>query len=179
MKMVKRSLIAIAVLALIATSVHATGLDYNEGGKIKRDSGWPWEYIALDICTIPVYMDVGMYVEVKECSKQEILLTQVPCPDGRKFPCYCGCDDIEIRANFAAWVGVKKGDVPDGSPIKSWETYIVQGGGDEGLYPLAPSVGGAYDKITICVEAWETKIWEAGPNDKLKVADVVVTVKPQ
>jgi hypothetical protein len=167
MKMVKRTLIAIAVVALLATTVPAK--DVNEGGKIKRDSGWPMEYIALDICTIPIYMDVGMYVQVFECEKREIILVQVDCPEGRAFPCYSDCEEVEVRANFAAVFGTKLAK-SEGSPITNWTSYFD---GDNTILGT-----GEYEKITVCVDAWETSIWNATPGDKVKVGELTLTVKP-
>ena len=97
--MVKRSLIAIAVLAILATSVQA--LDYDDNGKIKRDGSWPTVYVALDLCTMPVVMDVGMYVQIFECEKRIIKLVQVDCADN-DYAEENGCenrDQPRIRGN--------------------------------------------------------------------------------
>jgi hypothetical protein len=171
MKMVKRMLIAIAVVALVATSAQADIVDPG-GGKIKQDSSWPTEYIALDLCTMDVLMDVGMYVQIKDCSKREIKLVQVTCPEGRKFPCYSDCEDIEVRANFAAVLGLKLAK-SDPSPIKSWEAYF------DGENTVDSDELGVYKKLTVCVDAWESEIWTASPGDKVKVGELTVTVKPQ
>jgi hypothetical protein len=180
MKMVKRMLIAIAVLAFVATSVQA--LDYpsddpnytGPDATIKRDDSWPTEYIALELCDIPVLMDVGMYVQVKECDKRKIVLKQVTCTSIGKgkddFPCYEGCDsDVEVRANFAAVLSTKLTKA-EGSPIKDWEASIDD--------PLIPG-DGVYKKVTVCVKAWKTEIWNAGPGDEVKVGTVTLMVKPQ
>jgi hypothetical protein len=58
MKMVKKCMIAVAVAALMVTTVRAGD------PAIKRDGDWPWTYKAIDLCTIPVYMDVGHYVQL-------------------------------------------------------------------------------------------------------------------
>jgi hypothetical protein len=171
MKMVKRMLIAIAVVALVATSVQADVVD-PDGGKIKQDSSWPTEYIALDLCTMPVLMDVGMYVQVKDCHKREIKLVQVDCADigQSKFPCYKDCEEIEVRANFAAVLGTKLAKA-DPSPIKSWKAYFD---GDN----TVPG-DGVYKKLTVCVDAWESQIWTAALGDKVNVGTLTITVKPQ
>lgn len=168
--MVKRMLIAIAVVALVATSVQAVDAP---AGSIKKDASWPTEYIALDLCEIPVVMDVGMYVQVKDCSKRKIKLVQVECDSigkAGKFPCYADCEDIEVRANFAAVLGLKLTKA-DPSPIKSWEAYFD---GDN----TVPG-DGVYKKLTVCVNAWESEIWTAAPGDEVAVGKVTVTVKPQ
>jgi hypothetical protein len=164
MKMVKRTLIAIAVVGILATSVQAVD------PYIKQDVGWPVQYVALDLCTMPVVMDVGMYVQLKECEKRIIKLVQVDCPEGRAFPCYSDCDDFEVRANFAAVFGTKLTKA-SGSPVKNWEAYFD---GDSTI----PG-DGVYHKLTVCVDAWETEIWTAGPGDEVNVGTLTITVKPQ
>jgi hypothetical protein len=169
MKMVKRSLIAIAVLAILATSVQA--LDYDDNGKIKRDGSWPTVYVALDLCTMPVVMDVGMYVQIFECEKRIIKLVQVDCADigSDKFPCYLDCEEFDIRANFTAVLGTKLTKA-EGSPIKDWEAYYD---GED----TVPG-DGVYYKRTVCVKAWDTEIWTAGPGDEVAVGSLTITVKP-
>ena len=163
---------AIAVVALIATSVQAAD------PYIKKDSGWPTVYVALPICDIPVIMDVGMYVQLKECNKREIKLTQVDCPEGRKFPCYTGCDtEVQIRANFLAEVSLKfNEDSSVAGKIKKSLPYF-----NNDVTQLTESIpaDGVYKKITVCLDAWETVIWEIGPGDKVKVGTVSVLVRPQ
>jgi hypothetical protein len=172
MKMVKRMLIAIAVVALVATSVQA-GINDVQNGKLKQDDAWPTEYIALDLCTIPVVMDVGMYIQIKDCNKKKIKLVQVNCDDigkSGKFPCYYDCEEIEVRANFAAVLGLKKAKT-DPSPLKDWEAYFD---GDN----TVPGDGEPH-KINICVKAWSAEIWKAQPDDEVPAGSVTVTVKPQ
>ena len=83
----KRTLIAIAVLAFLATSVHAAIEDpyyFTAGshGAIKIDGKenptirWPYKivYDELVVCNIPIKMKVGMFVQVKDCKKKKIIL---------------------------------------------------------------------------------------------------------
>jgi hypothetical protein len=178
MKMVKRMLIAIAVVALAASSVQA--FDYPEdsnqplNGKVKKDDGWPFEYVAVDLCEIPVFMDVGMYVQVLECEKRKIVLKQGDCVELGKttddFPCYKGCDsEVQVRANFAAVLGTKLSKATD-SPITEWSASIDD--------PLIPG-DGVYKKVEVCVLAWKTEIWRSNPGDEVEVGSVYLTVKPQ
>jgi hypothetical protein len=174
MKMVKRILIAIAVVAFMATSVQALDVpdtddpNYSPVGHIKKDGSWPMVYVALDLCEIPVYMDVGMYVQIKDCSKKKIELKQETCPDGRKFPCYTGCTDISARSNFAAILDTKLKDKV--SWVKKWDDYF------DGPDTLVGS--GDWEDTKVCVDAWEAEIWASKPNDKVPVATLVITVKP-
>jgi hypothetical protein len=168
MKMVKKSLIAIALLAFLATTVQAGDLAENPW---KWDDHWPWTYTALEICQIPVYMDVGYYVYLKECEKKKIVLKQVNCDDIGKtaddFPCYLGCVSFEIRANFEVKLGTNLYKI--GPVIKDWSASY-----DNDLVPG----DGAYHTRQLCVTAWKSEIWSASPGDEVLVGEVAITVKP-
>jgi hypothetical protein len=165
MKMVKKCIIALAVVALLVTTVRAGD------PSIKKDGDWPWTYKAIDLCKMPVYMDVGHYVQLKECHKREIKLKQVDCTGGREFPCYSDCEDIEVRANFPAIFGAsltKIGGILDKTDVY-WKDDINQ---------ISGSTGG-WEKLTVCVDAWKTQIWKAAePDDKFKVGELTINVKP-
>jgi hypothetical protein len=175
MKMVKKCLIAIALLAFLTTTVQA-GDQANDVWKF--DDHWPWVYLEMEICQIPVFMDVGMYVDMKDCGKKKIVLKQITCPSGRKFPCYIGCEDFDIRANFEVKLGTKLYKV--GGVIKKWEAKIYEddGTGNPGAESYIVPGDGNYHKMHVCVEAWEAQIWKAAPGDEVLVGDVAITVKP-
>jgi hypothetical protein len=165
MKMVKKSIIALAVVALMVTVAQA------DDPSIKRDGDWPWTYKAIDLCVMPVYMDVGHYVQMKECHKREVKVKQIDCPSGREFPCYSGCEEFEVRANFPAIFG---GDLENlHAVIKEKEVWWKD---DDNQ--ISGSTGD-WEKLEVCVDFWETEIWKASqPDDELKVADLHITVKP-
>jgi hypothetical protein len=185
MKMLKRTLIAIAVVALLVTSVHASIEDpyyFTAGdhaaikidGKDTPTIRWPYKivYDELVVCNIPIKMKVGMYVQVKDCKKKKIVLEQVSCADISKgdedYPCYFGCVEFEVRANFDVKLGSalhKEGDV-----IGGWSAYYD--GGD-----TIPG-DGDYHGVKLCVKAWKTAIYKAAPGDEVAVGSVDVTVKP-
>jgi hypothetical protein len=180
MKMIKRTLIAIAVVALLATSANAALSEHyfpiGDHHAVKVDGSekvrWPYEYKALTVCTIPIKMHVGMYVQVKDCKKKKIVLKQVDCGDigkgGGDFPCYLGCVKFEARANFNVKLGAKLHK--DGDTIKDWSSYY---NGDDTI----PG-DGDYHEVELCVKAWKTQIWKAAPGDEVTVGSVDVTVKP-
>lgn len=183
--MVKKSLIAIAVVALIAATVQAGDFDgvyFDEGTKdvsYKQDGKWPHVYIEVDICKFPVYMDVGYYVTIKDCEKLELTLKQVSCEsidqDDEDFPCYSGCVENEdpgfkARSNFDAIFGAdleKIGDVLDKTKV-----YFED---DDKTIPG----DGEWHKLVICIDAWKTNIYEAGPDNEVEVGEVTITVKPE
>jgi hypothetical protein len=168
MKMVKKSLIAIAMLAFLATTVQAGDLAENPR---KFDDSWPWTYTALEICQIPVYMDVGMYVELIDCDELEIVLKQVGCSSIGKadddFPCYEGCVKFKVIANFEVKLGTNLYDQSD--IITDWAAAL-----DVDVIPG----DGAPHEVELCVTAWNAEIWTSAPGDNVLVGEVGVTVKP-
>jgi len=183
--MIKRTLIAIAVVALLATSAHAAITEhyfpFGDSHAVKVDGKetptfrWPYtiSYKALVVCNIPIKMKVGMFVQVEDCAKKKIVLEQVSCGDldGRgdgDYPCYKGCVEFNVRSNFDVKMGQqlhKSGDV-----IKEWKCYYV--GGD-----VVPG-DGDYHGMKVCVEAWKTQIYKAAPGDEVSVGSIDITVKP-
>jgi hypothetical protein len=184
MKMVKRTLIAIAVVGLLATTVNAALTEWYLGpsdksyavkvdGKETPTFRWPYtiSYKALTICTIPIKMQVGMYVQVKECKDKKIVLTQVDCGDIGKgtgdFPCYLGCVNLDVRANFEVKMGfnLHKGDLIPNADAYYEGDSVVPGDGD-------------YHPVKLCVKAWKAVIWKAAPGDEVDAGTIDVTVKP-
>ena len=180
--MVKKILFTIAVVAFLTASVQAV-----DPGKYKQkyDGMWPYEYIYMPVCTMPVLMDVGYFVQVTNCKDRKIKLKQVPCDDGKDphqkdpikdFPCYRDCDEIKIRANFEAKLGGKI--INEVSWFKDGDAKVYYEAA-EGLDPYVIPGDGKEHKRKICIKAWDIKIWNAGTQgDKIKVADLHVTVKP-
>lgn len=177
MKMVKKCIFALAVVALLVTVVPAATPDPDNqpDSVIKRDGDWPWTYKAIDLCTMPILMDVGHFVQLKECHKREIRLKQVPCGDiGKKvaddFPCYLDCEEIEVRANFDAIFGAKV--AKNGPILDKVEAYW-----DEDKDQIEGN--GTWQKLKVCVKAWKAQIWNASePADKTNVGSLTITVKP-
>ena len=179
--MIKRTLIAIALLALLAASAHAdldiySFLSNGDHSAVKVDGKetvrWPYEYKALDVCVIPIKMKVGMFVQVKDCNKKKVVLVQVDCGDigkgGGDYPCYLGCVTFDVRANFEAKLGTSLEKT--GSVIKDWSAYFD---GDN----VIPGDGN-YHSAKVCVKAWKTQIYNAAPGDEVNVGKLHITVKP-
>jgi hypothetical protein len=184
MKMVKKTLIALAVVAILTTSAHAAlsewYLDGGDSSAVKVDGKdqptfrWPYtiSFKALKICTIPIKMDVGMYVQVIDCDKKKIVLTQVDCGDigqgSDKYPCYLGCVEFDVRANFEVKLGSSLNKTSD--IIKDWASYYE--GGD-----VVPGDGNN-KKVKLCVKAWSAQLYKHAAGDQVDVGSVDVTVKP-
>lgn len=180
--MIKKSLIAIALVAFLAGMVKAADVD-PYFGPFKYDwkkvpIAWPYEYKTLDICVIPVYMNVGMYVHVKDCDKIKIELVQGNCADiGRipgvdedlddgDFPCYHDCTTFKVRANFEVKLGAK---LTKHTILKDTKIYFdddtVDGDGNE-------------NEHEICMAAWKAEIWKETADAAVHVGDITLTVKP-
>jgi len=187
--MIKRTLIAIAVAAFLVSSAQAAldivPLQFGDHWAVKVDGSetvrWPYEYKALDVCVIPIKMQVGMYVQVQDCKKKKIILKQVDCTDmsnvtegaeGNKgsdeYPCYHGCVKFNVRANFEVKMGTSLEKV--GDTIDAWSAYYK--GGD-----VVPGDGN-YHEVEVCVAAWKARIYKASPGDEVDVGKLHVTVKP-
>lgn len=183
--MIKRILIAIALVALLAASASAelteNYLFFGDHHAVKVDGSenvrWPFEYKYLDVCVIPIKMHVGMFVQVFECKKLKVILQQVDCADIGKgsdnYPCYMGCVKFKVRANFEAKMGTSLSD--KGSFIADWEAWIKAGN------PVAGD--GEYHEVEACVKAWKTQIWKAllsedKVGDEVDVGKLHITVKP-
>ena len=133
------------------------------------------KYEAIDLCIFPVSMEVGHFVQLKECNKRKIELKQVTCKsigrDGGDFPCYKGCDVIEVRTNFPAILNAslnKNGGNED--MLKDFNLYwengvnTIQGTGD-------------WEKLKLCLEAWDVEIWKS-PVGTIKVGEITIGVPP-
>ncbi len=180
--MIKRTLIAIAVVALLATSAQAAlsehYFDFGDhrgvkvDGKLTPTYRWPgsWSYNALTICNIPIVMDVGMYVKVIGCDTKKITLQQVNCADigkGGKYPCYKGCTDFDVIANFEVKMGLALHKTSDLMP----NAAAAYEGGD--VVPAATTTN-----IKLCVIAWEARLDKHPAGENVPVGNVDITVKP-
>jgi len=181
----KRTLIATAVVALLATSIRASIEDpyyfttgthgaIKIGGKDAPTIRWPYKivYEELVVCNIPIKMKVGLFVQVKDCKDKKIILEQVDCFDIGKgaadYPCYLGCVEFDVRANFNVKLGSalhKEGDV-----IDSWSAYYDVG-------DTVPGDGDWHD-AKLCVITWKTRIYKAAPGNEVSVGSVDITVMP-
>jgi hypothetical protein len=185
--MLKKCLIAIAVVALLATTVQAVD------PIIKKDA-WPWTYDELDICTIPVYMDVGHYVQIEKCNELKIELKQTDCsvlnyPYGG-FPCYGNgvdgpaCTTFKARANFAAIFGATLATSGDGI-TNIYGTHFPPYYRAYGLsWPLGNTITGAtggWEELKLCMEVYGAQLFKAGAGTAgttILVGRITIDVKP-
>ena len=180
--MVKKCLITIAVVALLATTVQAFD-------NPMKSEGWPFHwtvtYDELDLCKFDVILEVGYYVQIEDCGDiGPMKLEQVNCDtieiggdvqDGGDFPCYEGCVEFKARANFAAVFGANFDD--ENADKKIIDDYELQWEGD--LHEITDS--GNYDdgELKLCMVASNVKLWNSGAtSDTVKVGEITINVKP-
>jgi hypothetical protein len=90
--MLKKSLFAVTVVALLAALAPA--------GEIKLHD-WPTSYIAQELTDIPVLMDIGYWVFIKDQDKLKIKLSQTGTTSSNPSKhVYEGCTDVKITSNF-------------------------------------------------------------------------------
>jgi len=133
------------------------------------------KYEPIDICKFPVSMEVGHFVQLKECNKRKIELKQVDCSEigqaNDKFPCYKGCDVIKVRANFPAILNAslnKSGG--DEDMLKEVNLYW-----ENGVNTIQGGTG--WEELKLCLEAWDVEIWKS-PVGTIKVGEITIDVRP-
>ncbi len=157
MNMLKKSLIAIAVLAIAMPAF---------AGAIKIHEPWPTTYQEVTICKIDVQLDVGFYIKIKDQNPIEIYQDGTI---GNKDPYtnYSGCKTTDVISNFAAQLSVKaasKGTPAGGSYSATITPNVVPAG-------TTP--------VQICVQGTNVNIGAlTGGAKNVKVAEVTVSVMP-
>jgi hypothetical protein len=135
------------------------------------------KYDPVEICMFPVFMEVGHYVQFKDCNKSKIELKQVKCSEigqaNDKFPCYKGCVTIKVRANFPAILSASLnksgGDVDILKEMNlHWENGVNTIQGDKG----------DWEELKLYLEAWDVEIWKSTVGT-VKVGEITIKVKPK
>lgn len=133
---------------------------------------WPLIYKMMPVCDrIEVYMNVGYYVDIKDCKKPyKLYLAQ----EGSSVENFKGCVEFQIKANFHLELGATvkptaaADQISDGDT--SWRAWI------EGDNFLAPTT--TYKKRTLCVQVKKVELLKGTPNKKLLVAKATILVRP-
>jgi hypothetical protein len=168
-KMLKKSLIAIAVLAIALPAV---------AGDTKVHKPWPTKtiYSWQDITTIDVVLDVGYYIHIK--NQDDIEVSQASIDGSDPFFTYYGCSESEVISNFHATI---TGDVVGTSAAGgSWSATfqnLTNGGGAVDECEIWPGT----QQVNMCVLGKNVKIenlLEQGGEDDIKVAELTVKVVP-
>ena len=153
MKMLKRSILIVAAATLLATGVQA--------GEIKTHD-WPVQFIFLEITSIPVVMDIGYYIRIKDQDKLRIKLVQDEL-DIHKFK---GCVDMVVESNFNAVLSasISKTGAVDGDYSVTLDTSTA-------------NKGSTTVKVCATLTKAALQMQDAGTKD-VQVATVKIKVKP-
>jgi len=170
MKMIKKCMIVLTFVVLMVSVVSAANPAIQAidlcNFPVYMDIGYYIQLPEYNNCMSPVYTDVGYYVELKDCNLHRLNLSQVDCEsigkDAGDFPCFAGCENIEVRANFPAILGAKLRKI---GPVLMntavfWKDYTNQINGV-----------GDWETLTICMNAWKV----VDPVDKMLVGDITIT----
>jgi hypothetical protein len=167
-------LIGLVVLGVVYASTGPEKKNKEE----EKETEEAWKYKPIDICKFPVYMDVGHYVQLKECHKRKIELKQVDCEEisiseaNRKFPCYKGSDVISVRANFPAILNAsldKSGGKED--MLKEVNLYW------ENDVNIIRGCTGDWEELKLCLEVCDAKLYKFAPGT-VEVGEITIQVKP-
>jgi len=181
MKMLKKCLFAIAVVALLAVTVQADTAQY-------KGHPWPWpiEWKEIVVCEFPVFIEIGYWIEIKDCQDLEIILKQIECSelksgeaDADDWPCYEGCEKVKVRCNFEANLDL---DFEDEKPFKGligddevfWED-LLPGDLDDDIQ-VGPT-GDDWVELTICLNLWDNELWEVTVPDRAGEKSLLGTIE--
>ena len=151
--MLKRRMVAVAAAALLAAGVQA--------GEIKTHT-WPVQFVPLEITSVPVVMDVGFYVRIKDQDKLRIKLVQ----NEQDIHSFRGCVDMIVESNFDLVLSAtitKTGAIP----------------GDYSVSLDHTTAGSGSTTVKVCAELKNASLagQPAGTKD-VQVATVKIKVKP-
>jgi hypothetical protein len=149
----KKVLLAMAIVALLAVGVQA--------GELKIHN-WPCSYVAQEITSIPVVMDIGYWVKIKDQDKLKIKLAQ----DAGDIHTFSGCTDMVVETNFN--VGFSCSITATGAVPGDWSCSVTNAN-------VMPPGG----TVTVCAKVVKADLSKAvGGSKDVAVATVKVKVKP-
>jgi hypothetical protein len=151
----KKVLFAVAVVALLGMAAQAGELKYYS---------WPTGgFIPQEITTIPVVMDIGYWVRIKDQDKLQIKLTQKNVHE------YEGCCDMVVECNMNVTLSA------------SVAKTAAAGSGKFSISKLDPAnINSPGGTSTVCVKLTEADLGAApGGSKNVHVATVTIKVVPQ
>ncbi len=151
--MLKRSLVAVVAAALLATGVQA--------GEIKTHN-WPVQFVFVEINAIPVVMDIGYYIRIKDQDKLRIKLVQ----DETDIHRFTGCTDMVVESNFNLELSAS-----------ITKTGAVAGDYSVSLDPYTAQAGSTTVKVCATLKNAVLTGQPAGTKD-VQVATVKIKVRP-
>jgi hypothetical protein len=146
-------MIAVAVVALLAVGVQA--------GEIKTHN-WPCTFVALEITSIPVTMDIGYYIKIKDQNLLTIKLAQ----DELDIHKFTGCTNMVVESNFAAVLSASIS-----------KTGAIAGDYAVSIDPASINAGSTTVKVCATLTNAVLSGQPAGTKD-VQVATIKIKVKP-
>jgi hypothetical protein len=149
----KKGLLIVAAIAMLAGAVQA--------GEIKLHT-WPCTYTAMDLMTIPVKMDIGMYIGVSN-QNVSIKLTQ------QDIHTYTGCTNVTVKCNFNATLSTSIAKVTTNGDVSGTFTSSVT--------PSTITMGTT--TVSVCATLTNAQIQNiTGGTKDVQVATVTLKVAP-
>jgi hypothetical protein len=153
--MLKKSLIAIAVLAIAMPAL---------AGSIKIHDPWPTTLVKQEIATIDVQLDVGYYIHIDD---QDPITVVQDTAAANPYKTYVGEKTTDVTSNFAA--------------ILECEAAAVSAAGGSWSCTLTPAlIPAGTTNVKIDVTGTDVAIENlVGGSKGVKVAEVTIKVLPQ
>ena len=149
------------ILSLMAASAHATSA---QPGFLEVHD-WPkyWVEDEVDICTVPVYMELPGFAKVLNMDDLEIHLESLD------FRTYEGCTDFEIISAIDVLLGCRV--TSNGKVGGDYSSKIEN--------PQVPATGSEPVTRTACVRLENVSFDTIpAPNESLQVATLTLTIAP-
>lgn len=153
--MLKKSLFVAVAVAMLAGAAQA--------GQFKTHT-WPTQFIAQEIATIRVIMDVGYWITVKDQANRTIKMQQVDVTR------YSGCRDFSVENNFPLTLtaSISSTGVVGGR-------YSTDFGPGVGSVDLDPGT----NTVQICAYLRDADMRNQTPASNVHVANVKIWVVPR
>jgi hypothetical protein len=154
MKMLKKSLMAVVVLAMVVPAF---------AGQIKVHTPWPCAPIPQEVAKIDVTMDVGWWINITD---QKPIKVDQDTTSTDPFHTYVGCKKVDVKSNFNAQfvLEVSSASAAGGS----WSATANPN-------PIGPGT----TNVEFCVKGTGVKIENlTGGSTNVKVATLSVKVLP-
>jgi len=173
----KKLLFAVAVVAMLIPASYARDImkdangnplnpdwEYDGSNSERKAESWNWpaSYNSVDICAIPVRMDVGFWIKVNSCKDLKIDLRQVSIHS------YQGQVDVSFVCNVNIKIGARF-DKASGMPGMDVDYLNVT--------PSALSAPGGTVTVKLGLKDVDLSAMTGGVNC-LQVGTVTLTVKP-
>jgi len=154
MKMLKKSLLAVVVLAMAMPAF---------AGQIKVHTPWPCAPIPQEVAKIDVTMDVGWWINITD---QKPIKVDQDTTSTDPFHTYVGCKKVDVKSNFNAQL------------IIEVSSASAAGGSWSGTANPNP-IGPGTTNVEFCVKGTGVKIENlTGGSTNVKVATMSVKVLP-